>query len=359
MKGKEQCGLKIVLITPSFKVGGAERVIGVLTNNFIERGLEVHLVVLTGGDLFYRLLNNVKIYKPKFDYNKYSRIIYTIKIFFFLRDALKSIAPDVILSFGGKYNSFNILASLQICKRIFVAERSRPGISYGRFGDLLNVFFYRFASGLIVQTKRAEHYFRNKYRKLDIHVIANPISKWSSGESSRENIILNVGRFIKSKNQDQLIEMFIQLNPMRWKLYFVGSGPELQRCQDKVKLAGFDDRIIFWGNRMDVEEFYLKSEIFAFTSTSEGFPNALGEALSSGCACISYDCCAGPSDLIEDGASGFLIEEDNMSRFQVALSLLINDQNLRDRFRENAQRKMLLFSEERICGQYIRVLCGQ
>ena len=45
---------------------------------------------------------------------------------------------------------------------------------------------------------------------------------------------------------------------------------------------GVADRVIFAGKQSDVEKYYLKSKIFAFTSSSEGFPNAIGEAMSAG-----------------------------------------------------------------------------
>jgi len=46
-----------------------------------------------------------------------------------------------------------------------------------------------------------------------------------------------------------------------------------------------------------VKAYYLKSKIFAFTSNSEGFPNAIGEAQSAGLPVIAFDCIAGSSEL--------------------------------------------------------------
>ena len=61
------------------------------------------------------------------------------------------------------------------------------------------------------------------------------------------------------------------------------------------------------GNVSDIDSLYQKVQVFAFSSKSEGFPNALGEAMSAGLASIAYDCPAGPSDLIQHEQNGFLI----------------------------------------------------
>ena len=350
---------KIAIIVSSLKVGGAERVASILANHVVSKtNHEAHLILLTKNPRFYQVVPEVKIFEPSFrvaDKNRLVSLFYTLK---HVRSALKSVKPQVVLSFGGKYNSFNIISSFQICDRIFITDRSRPGISYGAFVDLLNLFLYRYAAGIIVQTSRARRYFRNKYSKTKAFVIPNPFIQPNLNGNPRNRIILNVGRFIRSKNQEELIDIFIRLNPMGWKLHFVGSGPELEYCKDKVSKAGFTKSIIFWGTRKDVNDFYLKSEIFAFTSTSEGFPNALGEALAAGCACLSYDICAGPSDLIENGVNGFLVEKSNQEKYLERLTTLIHNADLRSTMGRNAIKKMTQFSEREVIHKYLNILCN-
>ncbi len=117
-----------------------------------------------------------------------------------------------------------------------------------------------------------------------------------------------MGRFISSKQQSLLINIFDTIDDNNWKLIFLGDGPKLQELKSKAKTKKSFGRIIFEGNVSNVDEYYAKSKIFAFTSNSEGFPNALAEAMSAGCACISFDCIAGPSDLIKDEINGYLID---------------------------------------------------
>ncbi|MEP0564445.1 MAG: glycosyltransferase, partial [Paracoccaceae bacterium] len=76
---------------------------------------------------------------------------------------------------------------------------------------------------------------------------------------------------------------------------------------------------------------YARAAIFVLSSRTEGMPNALMEAMASGCACIAYDCPTGPADLIEDGVNGLLVEAGNLNQLTGALISMAHDKNLRNR----------------------------
>ena len=77
-----------------------------------------------------------------------------------------------------------------------------------------------------------------------------------------------------------------------------------------------EDKVFLEGKQADVETYYFKSKVFAFTSSSEGFPNVIGEAMSARLPVIAFDCIAGPSEMIKDNENGFLIPLFNFGQFR-------------------------------------------
>ena len=137
-----------------------------------------------------------------------------------------------------------------------------------------------------------------------------------------------VGRLIKTKHQDRLIEMFLELDYPGWKLALVGYDDLYQdnfkRLQAIIDQNNSQDKVVLVGREVDVDSFYRRSKIFAFTSSSEGFPNVIGEAISAGLPVVSYDCIAGPSELITQDQNGFLVPVFDDEQFREKLRLLID-----------------------------------
>lgn len=350
---------KIALILPGLSSGGLERVMTELAEIFSEKHkVKVHVIALTGGNQFYKIADKAVFHKPAFDHKKYHRLLFTIKIFCFLRKTLKQIKPDSLLSFGGKYNAFVLLASSGLNIHRYVSDRSRPNISYGRFLDWLNPLLYRKATGIVAQTDKAKQIMFQRTRHQNIQVIGNPIRRMNPVDKPKENIILNVGRFIGSKHQDLLIEYFATIKQEDWRLVFLGDGPHLPAVRRKAKELGVIDQVEFPGVVEDVDSYYSKSKIFGFTSTSEGFPNALGEAMAAGCACISFDCLAGPADLIDDGMNGVLVPEMDHDQYSEKLKILMQDSNLCESFGTAAKKKMEQFDRATIAEAYFNFITG-
>ena len=145
-----------------------------------------------------------------------------------------------------------------------------------------------------------------------------------------------VGRLIKSKHQDKLIRIFASIDKKDWKLVLVGYDHLKQNNMEPLKKLALDcgvaERVIFAGKQTDVDSYYLSSKIFAFTSSSEGFPNAIGEAMSAGLPVVAYDCIAGPSEMIRDDENGFLIPLFDDVVFAKRLEQLMLDEVLRERW---------------------------
>ncbi len=351
---------KICLVIPSLQAGGMERVMSELAGYFaLKKDVELHLVLFgITREMFYSIPDSISVHKPSFRFNNKQRIISTIKTLYFLRRKIKQINPDSILSFGEYWNNFFLISTLGLKHHKYISDRSQPDKSLGRLHDLLRQWLYPKATGLILQTEKAKEIYLENNRHDNIAVIGNPIREFKNTNltNKKEKIVLMVGRLIKSKNQDKLIEIFAKANQPDWKLMFVGydhlKQQNMERLKKLAKELQVDDRVIFTGKQDNIEEIYLKSSIFAFTSSSEGFPNVIGEAMAAGLPVVAFDCVAGPSEMIRNGQNGFLVPLFDSSEFETKLTLLIKDENLREKLGVNAQENIKEFSKKRICETF-------
>jgi len=339
-----------------------ERVMSILLNHFSKReNVEVSLVLIgRHRTIEFDLDERIKVFKPNFSFDNSRRNISTLKTLQFIRKTVKEIKPNVILSFGEMWNNLVLLSLRKIKVPIYISDRSQPDKNLGRLHNFLKKKLYPKASGFIAQTSQAAKIAKRKQLNTNIKVIGNPIRTLDLPEVKRENIVLTVGRLIPTKHVNRLIDVFSNIDDKAWQLHVVGGNAKnldlLSQYQSQVKTLEKTEQIKLLGQQKHVELYLAQSKIFAFMSTSEGFPNALGEAMSAGCACIAYDCVAGPSDMIDDSENGFLIPVGNQELYQKKLELLMNDQSLREKFGKNAKEKMKHFDADKIAKRFYDVL---
>ncbi len=339
-----------------------ERVMSVLLNYFAaKKTYEVHLVLYgRQRDIFYDIDENIIIHKPTFEFDNSKRIRATLKTLLFLRKTVKHIGPKSILSFGERWNNLVMLALMNTGIPIYLSDRAQPDKSLGAKDNFLRKILYPRAKGLIAQTLRAKEYYESISLNNNITVIGNPIPQQNILQYGRENIVLSVGRLIKSKHHDELIKIFSKIGNKDWKLIIVGGDAlkqnRKQELETLIRTLNVKENVILAGSQKDVASYYKRSSIFAFTSSSEGFPNVVGEALSFGLPVISFDCVAGPADMINDGSNGYLIQLFNYEDFSQKLELLMNDLSLRKKMSQNGPLSIRKFEKENIGQQYYRLL---
>lgn len=352
--------MKIVFTISSLHVGGAERVMSILINDFVQKAqtTEVHLVLYgRKPEIFYPLSDEVIVHQPAFDFDSYSRVIGTLKTMVFLRSTISSLKADAVISFGEYWNSFVLLAGFGKKWPIYVSDRCQPNKSLGKVQDLLRNWLYPKAEGVIVQTEQAKSIYARMYQHKNICVIGNPISVVQlAPQDQRENIVLTVGRLIKSKHHSELINLFSRIKNTDWKLVIVGGDAlkqqNLERLTELIAQLKLENRVILTGPIKNVTYWYQKAKIFAFTSSSEGFPNVIGEALSNGVPVVSFDCVAGPSDLVNHESNGYLVDLFDYDTFQNKLSHLMENTELREQMSANSPSSILPFQETEIANRF-------
>lgn len=349
---------KVCFVIHSLQAGGMERVMSELVNYFAAtKKYQVHLVLYgIKREVFYEIQKDIIIHKPNFEFDNSKRILSTIKTISFLRKKIKEINPISVLSFGERWNNLVLLSLYGSKIPVYVSDRAQPDKTLGFKDDFLRKILYPKAKGIIAQTSKAKDIFSTFYKHNNFKIIGNPIRPIESKIIEKENVILMVGRYIESKQQDILIKIFAKLNAPNWKLVLLGYDHLKQENQQKwhqlAKELNVADRVVFTGKQSNVEDYYNKSKIFAFTSKSEGFPNVIGEAMSAGLPVVAFDCIAGPSDLINDSQNGFLIPLTLENKFADKLQYLIDNQSIREEFGEKAKKNMAQFELNYICKKY-------
>ena len=325
--------MKIFLVIPTLKQGGAERVMSELANQFAQKdNLKVHLVLLAKSNDFYKVDDTVIIHRLGFENkSKLNKIFSELATFKNLRKLLKTHKPDAVLSFMEKYNSFTILAAAFLGLQVFVSDRSNPLKKVPQTTETLRKFTYKYATGIIAQTQFAKDVLAAKTKNKNIRVIPNPVKEIQNyPDIAKEKLILNVGRLVPEKGQKYLIEAFSKINEKAdWRVVILGDGPLRSELEEQVNALGLSNQVLLLGAVNNVDEWLAKASIFVFPSISEGFPNALAEAMSAGLPCVSFDCKTGPRDLIENYKNGILVEEKNVEELANSLQKLIDDPILR------------------------------
>lgn len=102
-------------------------------------------------------------------------------------------------------------------------------------------------------------------------------------------VIGNIGRFIPQKNHERIIEIFneFQKENHNTVLLLIGEGELKEDILSRVKKYNIEDKVLFLGQRKDVNELFQAMDLFLFPSLYEGLGMVLIEAQCSNLPCIA------------------------------------------------------------------------
>ena len=138
-----------------------------------------------------------------------------------------------------------------------------------------------------------------------------------------------------------------------WTLDIYGQGDRTDYRQLMVELGIDTNRCHLNGPVDDVGQVYMDSSIFVLSSRFEGFGLVLVEAMASGMSVVSFDCPAGPDEIITDGYDGLLVPPGDVKVLAQKLMLLMADKELRTRLSQNARRSAQRYEMNSIAGKWV------
>ncbi|MDL2246504.1 glycosyltransferase family 4 protein [Methanobrevibacter sp. OttesenSCG-928-K11] len=157
-------------------------------------------------------------------------------------------------------------------------------------------------------------------------------------------IVLFIGNIIKRKNVNSLIEAK-KLSKTDYNLVIVGDGPLLKSLKEKVAKENIKD-VVFTGKRNDIEDIIPSCDLLVLPSYSESFGLVLIEALACSKPVIGSNV-GGIKEIITDDV-GLLVDPNNNKEISSKIDLILNDEKLKENFKENARLRAKKFSKVEI-----------
>jgi len=302
---------KVMFILQKISDGGAERVATVLCNELCKTNIDVTLLVYFPTKDEYPISDQVKKIYLKKSESEYRLLSFFQKLKI-IRETLKKEKADYYVPFLYFVGIHIQLASIFLKGKVIQTVRNDPkSVPQNKVERLIRDFIYCFMWRGFVQNQRQLEYFPKFIRKK-MTVLPNPVSEeFFTINSSKGNtgLIVSVGRLNKQKNFEMLIRVayILKLKNLNFKIEIYGDGELKEVLQKQINEYDVADCCKLCGRTKNIPNVLSKATCFVMTSSYEGMPNALMEAMASGLPCVSTNCPTGPSELIVDEVNGYLI----------------------------------------------------
>lgn len=322
--------MKVVFLVRQLNIGGAERQLVIVANELASRGHEVVIASFYPGGALSKQLDSRRVRLISLE--KRSRWDLFTMYFKVLR-VMRQERPDIL---HGWMHTQNVVATaarffFPKAKLYWCVRASNLETVLDRVESLavwLQSRLAVFADCIVVNSMAGlEHAASGGIDREKMVFIPNGIdtnvfypaeaegrrirSDWGIGES--EKVIGKVARYDPIKNHPLFLKAAARIAAERADVRFVcvGHGEEayLQQLQELTRTLGIQDRVQWIDARPDVRAVYNALDVFCSSSTSEGFPNVIGEAMACGRQCVVTD--VGDSKFVA-GETGITVPSDDV-----------------------------------------------
>ena len=144
------------------------------------------------------------------------------------------------------------------------------------------------------------------------------------------SVVGSISRLSEQKGHRYLLDAAARVLRRRKDVRFliVGDGDQMEPLRRQADALGIASSVVFAGHRMDVPALLGALDVFCISSTYEGTPLALFEAMAAGKAIVST-AVDGCREVLEDGVTGLLVPPRDPEALAAALSRALDDAGLR------------------------------
>lgn len=341
--------------------GGIERAVVNTANLFSGKGHTVTLIILDETNKsFYPVDSLVHVVNHPLSFgitpegNVISRKIKLMNDVFALKRILKRYYPDILICTEYPFVAAAILAGARSKSTVYAWEHHHHAwLQKSPFWEKLCKYAYPKTDAVIcLNQTEATHYAT----KAKVAVIPNFVDVQEAQQAElTEQCLLTIGWLIPRKGIDYIMQaakQILRANPgWTWKL--IGNGEMKQQVVDFIAAEKLENRLILQEPvSASIGDEYRKAYCYVMASRFEAFPLVLLEALSHGLPCISFDCPSGPSEIIQQGEDGLLVEKENVPALVSAVQSLIDNKALRQKMSVKARKNIARYSPETVYGKW-------
>ncbi|MEM8618054.1 MAG: glycosyltransferase, partial [Pseudomonadota bacterium] len=293
---------------PSFAGGGAERIFIRIANYLANEGHKVGFIVNhDGGPLKDMLSSKVDL--------QVLGIERGAKAIFALAKLLRKLKPQVLISVMTRTNIVAILAYRLSGQstRIICCERNHYSTILNGFDPVRRWMMdqsvrrlYPVAYAVIGNTPDVTQdvALAAGLSQDQTAVIPNPAPDCEELNAARDApmnhpwfnddkpVAIAIGRLVAQKDYPTMLEAVAKSGD-ELRLAVLGTGPDQAALEAYAEELGIEDRVEFLGFRMDRFAYLVRADVFLLSSITEGFPNALIEAVAAGIPAVTTDCAGG------------------------------------------------------------------
>ena len=329
---------KIIIFYPNSERGG---VINNLINisNYLSKYYEIHLITDEKNIKKFKFSKKIKfIHFERLNrvFNIFYKFFSTIKAAYTLYFNLRKNDKENIVVFSVQSHILAIIVCKILNFRIIIRNSE----------DIL--------ASVLYADKKID------YLKKKITLIYNPYLKKNYKKkiiSKRKNIILNIGRFCKQKNQMQLIDAFdtFKLQYPNFKLFLVGDGYQKRNILEYIKNKKLQKKVVLKKWSENLKQYYLKSKFFVLSSLYEGLPNVLIDSINYKLPVVSAKV-SGAEDILMGNKGGYLAEVNNKN--SLLLNMIACQKNYKNSIKKTLYAKKFLnrFLLEKQNKEYLKLI---
>lgn len=336
---------KILYLVGQLRHGGLERQLYYLVSNLDRARYNPVVVVwnLNPSEKYYNKITSlgVPIYGFPLEWSPLSKL----RAF---RVLIQRIAPKVIHSysfhtnFAAQYAAWGTSAlAIGSVRGEFSRARAEGGLVRGA----LNA---RWPSAHIsnnVTSANAVHRSSEVFTPRRIFAVRNGLDlKMFNGPSellAMKGSIVGVGSLFPVKRWDRLLRVVQRIKRLGGEdvhVRIAGDGPLRGALETLAAELGISHAIKFMGSIQDIPALLRESSCLVHTSESEGCPNAVMEAMACSLPVVAMETGDIPY-LVDDGKTGFVVQQGDEMMLAERLSTLLGDATLRYRMGMAARTK--------------------